>query len=236
MPSDPIVLGFDTSDAYCAAALLSGDKVWAERFEPRARGQAEMLFPLIETMLAEEGVDWPDLGLIGVGVGPGNFTGTRISVSAARGLALALNIPAIGVTAFEVMRGAVSARDQRPALVSLSGPRNTVYLQSFDKGGAVGNPQQVALWRDEIHLEDSAPEEVTGYEAGEVAHYLNQTRDGRLQIRAFNAELHDIGATVVRIALDKWRSGSLSDARPSPVYVRPADAAPPREAPPVILP
>ncbi|WP_342773348.1 tRNA (adenosine(37)-N6)-threonylcarbamoyltransferase complex dimerization subunit type 1 TsaB [Paracoccus luteus] len=94
-------MGFDTSAAHCAAALVSGGRVLAECREPMTRGQAERLFPLIQDMLARSGHGWSDLTAIGVGVGPGNFTGVRISVAAARGLALSLGIPAVGVTTTE---------------------------------------------------------------------------------------------------------------------------------------
>ena len=62
------------------------------------KGQAERLMPLLEEVLAEGGIGWADLTALAVGTGPGNFTGVRIAVAAARGLALGLGIPAIGVT------------------------------------------------------------------------------------------------------------------------------------------
>ena len=100
---DTLSLGFDTSAAHCAAALLQGDRVLIQRHEDMARGQAERLFPLLEEMLTSAGVDWRDLSVIGCGTGPGNFTGIRISVAAARGLALSLGIPAVGVSVTEAM-------------------------------------------------------------------------------------------------------------------------------------
>lgn len=107
MPSDlgsgPFVLGFDTSGGWCRAALLSGETVLAARDEAMPRGQGERLMPLLQEVLAEAGLAWCDLAALGVGVGPGNFTGIRISVSAARGLALGLGIPAIGVSRFEAL-------------------------------------------------------------------------------------------------------------------------------------
>ena len=98
MPSDTRLLAFDTSAAHCAAALLSGDTILAARSEEMGRGQAERLVPLLQEVLAETGTTWADLTRIGVGIGPGNFTGIRISVATARGLALGLGIPAIGIT------------------------------------------------------------------------------------------------------------------------------------------
>jgi tRNA threonylcarbamoyladenosine biosynthesis protein TsaB len=57
--------------------------------------------PMLDAVLAEAGKDWRDLTALGVGVGPGNFTGIRLAVAAARGLALGLRIPAVGVSVFE---------------------------------------------------------------------------------------------------------------------------------------
>lgn len=101
----PLLLAFDTSAARCAAALLRGDAVLAEAEEAappgQAQGQAERLFPFLEALLAGAGLGWRDLGAVAAGTGPGGFTGVRVAVAAARGLALARGIPALGVTALE---------------------------------------------------------------------------------------------------------------------------------------
>ena len=133
MPNPPLILAFDTSVAHCAAALLSGDKIIARRDEPMAKGQAERLFPLLEEVLAEGNVTWSDLTAIGVGIGPGNFTGIRISVSAARGLALSLGIPAIGVSSFEAQ--AINA--PRPITSLIDARRDQVFVQELTEAGAL---------------------------------------------------------------------------------------------------
>ncbi|UWQ63390.1 tRNA (adenosine(37)-N6)-threonylcarbamoyltransferase complex dimerization subunit type 1 TsaB [Leisingera caerulea] len=120
MTSEPLVLGFDTSAAHCAAALLRGNVLLASRLEEMTRGQAERLMPLLEEVLAEGGAAWADLDALGVGVGPGNFTGIRIAVSAARGLALGLEIPAVGVDGFE-------SRAAAGTLPAVPAPRDQVY-------------------------------------------------------------------------------------------------------------
>ena len=79
-----VSLAFDTSQAWCAAALVAGSRT-VTRIDEMARGQAEHLFGMLEEMLAAEGLVWGDLDVIGVGIGPGNFTGIRIAVAAARG-------------------------------------------------------------------------------------------------------------------------------------------------------
>lgn len=126
MPSEtaakpPKVLAFDTSAAHCAAAVLCGSQIVAERLELMARGQAERLMVLLDDVLAEAGVTYQDLTAIGVGIGPGNFTGIRISVSAARGLALGLGIPAVGVDGFD-------ARSRTGILAAIPAPRDHVYV------------------------------------------------------------------------------------------------------------
>jgi tRNA threonylcarbamoyl adenosine modification protein YeaZ len=117
LPSEPIILGFDTSAAHCAAALLCGDRVLVSRREEMTRGQAERLMPLLEECLSDAGFGWSDLTAIGVGIGPGNFTGIRIAVSAARGLALALDIPAVGVDGFD-------AREKPGSVPGVPAPRD----------------------------------------------------------------------------------------------------------------
>ncbi len=126
-----LVLAFDTSAAHCAAALLCPGRPPILRVEEMARGQAERLVPLLDALLEEAGVAWRDLTVIGVGTGPGNFTGVRISVATARGMALGLGIPAIGVTTFE----ALAEGHPRPVTIRLPAPRGQVYCQDFDAQG-----------------------------------------------------------------------------------------------------
>lgn len=128
-------LGFDTSAAHCAAALLTGDRVLVARHEDMAKGQAERLFPLLHEVLAEAGVDWRELHVLGVGTGPGNFTGIRIAVAAARGLALSLGIPAIGVGVTE----AAALDLPRPCRVALPARGGEVIWQDFGTDGPMAD-------------------------------------------------------------------------------------------------
>ena len=135
-PKVPLVLSFDTAAAHCAAALVSGDQILGAMSEPLFKGQAERLIPMLEELLTGAGKNWSDLDLIAVGIGPGNFTGVRISVSAARGLALSLGIPAVGVSVFEALafgtKGIVKiSRDAR---------RGMVFSQEFEDGLPLGEP------------------------------------------------------------------------------------------------
>ncbi|MDF1802882.1 tRNA (adenosine(37)-N6)-threonylcarbamoyltransferase complex dimerization subunit type 1 TsaB [Thalassovita sp.] len=188
--SDPLVLAFDTSAAHCAAALLSGNRVILSRAEEMGRGQAERLIPLLEEVLAETKTTWTDLDAIGVGVGPGNFTGIRISVSAARGLALGLNIPAVGVSTFDAI--ALNA----DALAAVPAPRGMLYVHRGSP--ALIDPETL----DEPYALPPSPA--------------------------------DLAVAIAHCAAQILTSGAAIPA-PAPLYVKPADAAPSRDAPPVIL-
>ncbi|MCL6282916.1 tRNA (adenosine(37)-N6)-threonylcarbamoyltransferase complex dimerization subunit type 1 TsaB [Ruegeria sp. 2012CJ41-6] len=121
-----LILGFDTSGPWCAAALLRDGQVLTLRHEAMSKGQAERVMPLLEEALSQTGVTWRDLDAIGVGTGPGNFTGIRITVSAARGLALGLGIPAVGVDGFDA-RALSAPPGQR---VAVPAPRDQLYLRT----------------------------------------------------------------------------------------------------------
>lgn len=122
------ILAFDTSGPHVTAALLSGGTIIAQKHEDMARGQAERLLPLLEEVLGAANMKWSDLDRIGVGIGPGNFTGIRISVSAARGLALGLSIPAVGVSLFQT-----TARLSNWTQVAVAAARDKAYYWDPEK-------------------------------------------------------------------------------------------------------
>jgi tRNA threonylcarbamoyladenosine biosynthesis protein TsaB len=199
------ILAFDTSAAHCAAALVLPDR-FILRHEPMEKGQAERLMPLLEEMLAEVGIGWSDLKALAVGTGPGNFTGVRISVAAARGLALGLGIPAIGVTRLEALAFGLP----RPLRVIEDARRGEVYVQDFTEDG----PGTARLSAAEAVLPLSNR---TGSAAGPDA----------------LPPAMPLAEAIARIAAER---ATTPQPRPAPFYLRGADAAPPSDPPPVILP
>ena len=137
---DENVVVFDTSNQYIAAALYRGKQEVRSIIEFMPRGQAERLMSLLNGLLEGASLDWPDISKIGVCTGPGNFTGIRIAVSAARGLALGLEIPAIGISSFEATL--VGYGDEELALLPAnegfyyvgSGPKNAKFLSEDEIG------------------------------------------------------------------------------------------------------
>jgi tRNA threonylcarbamoyl adenosine modification protein YeaZ len=133
--------------------LVSGDQVLCAKLEEMSRGQAERLMPLLQEVLTEAGKDWPDLDRIGVGIGPGNFTGIRISVSAARGLAMGLDIPAVGVSTFEAI--ALDAPNRVP---SVAAPRGQAYVAPTAKAPYLATPEEVLSLMEDGALATAQPE------------------------------------------------------------------------------
>src|SRR5581483_6611740 len=128
------VLGFDTSGNACSAALVAEGRVVARAFEARAVGQAERLMPMIAEVLRAAALELAALDLIAVTLGPGAFTGVRIGIAAAQGLALASGRPALGLSSLECTAYSVppALRAGRTVLAALDSRREELYLQAFD--------------------------------------------------------------------------------------------------------
>lgn len=236
----PTILSFDTSGPHCCISLLSGNEVVAARYEAMSRGQSESLFELIQSTLDDTGAVFEELDAIAVGIGPGNFTGVRISVSAARGLSMSLGIPAIGVTNFEALAHICPAPLDQDWLISLPSPRRDrdVMVQFFTQGFPSGNPMELVVWENTKgkNPEDFAgfPGEpyVYGHEANALNFMLSNDRGGAYPFE-FSASLRQSHA-IGQVAAKKLECQTEFPA-PSPLYIRPADAAPPKDPAPLIL-
>lgn len=137
------LLAFDCSGASCAAAVLVDGRIAAERFAAMERGQAEALLPMIQETMAEARVDWTQIEAIATTVGPGSFTGVRLGLSAARGLALAADRPLVALTAFEALAAAL-VPDGRPVVIAIDSRRGPVFAQRFDADlRPTGEPAQI---------------------------------------------------------------------------------------------
>jgi tRNA threonylcarbamoyl adenosine modification protein YeaZ len=132
------LLAIDTAAPRLQLALLRDDGRIETLVEDMATGQAERLFPALAELLARAGVAYSDLGRVAVTTGPGSFTGLRIGLSAARGLALALAIPVLGIPSLL----ALSLTASGPVAILLDARRDESYVQRFAGPAlAIGSPR-----------------------------------------------------------------------------------------------
>ncbi len=137
------VLAFDTASAACSVAVWRRGHVVARRFQAMPRGHAEALVPMIAEVLAEAGLAISEIDRLAVTVGPGAFTGLRVGLAVARGLALATGRPLVGLTSFEIIAHGLSPeqRQGRALLVAVDSRRPDLFLQGFGADlGPRGDP------------------------------------------------------------------------------------------------
>jgi tRNA threonylcarbamoyladenosine biosynthesis protein TsaB len=128
-----LVLALDTALDNCAAAVLDTDaKVeLAQESQPMKRGHAEALMPLIAGVMTKARIAYLDLDRVAVTTGPGSFTGLRVGISAARGIALAADKPVVGLTTLSAyMAPMVAQTSPLPIIVAIDARHDHVYFQA----------------------------------------------------------------------------------------------------------
>jgi len=216
-----IVLAFDTAQGALSVAVHDDDGALASAFELRTRGHAEELMPAIETVLAEAALGFSDLDALAVTIGPGTFTGLRVGLAAARGLALARRLPLVGITTLEAIAASVVASDDEVIVASFDAKRGEVYVQAFDAELApLTEPALVAvaevgalLPRRKLLL------------VGTGAALLEEALHG-FDRRPANAPAQPRADTVARLALKRLAVDGIDAFRvaPAPLYIRAPDA------------
>jgi tRNA threonylcarbamoyladenosine biosynthesis protein TsaB len=159
MQSAMLVMGLDTALQRCSVAILRDGAVVGDQSVDMARGHAEHLAPMGAAALAEAGVKIADLDRIGVVVGPGGFTGVRIALSFARGLAIGVDIDVVGITSLAALAGNVDdAGDGELIAPIIDARRGQVYAALYEQSGLcrvqpfVSDPEQALK-----QLSDAAP-------------------------------------------------------------------------------
>ena len=215
------VLAIESALAACSVAVLVDGRLAAHRFEPMVRGHAERLLPMVREVVVEAGLDFSQFDLFAVTVGPGHFTGLRVGLAAAQGLALAWGRPLAGVTTLEAVAAMAPAGDA-PLVVALESKRADLYVQAFTGGRALGPAAPLTPER----LADRA------WPAGELA--LAGDGAARLQPVLAAAGVRSVrvgpdgpdAAAVARLAAG--RHGTAAALAAEPVYLRPPDVTLPK--------
>ncbi|HEY2754009.1 tRNA (adenosine(37)-N6)-threonylcarbamoyltransferase complex dimerization subunit type 1 TsaB [Phenylobacterium sp.] len=136
-----MVLALDTCLSSCSVAVLDGERVLGHGREVMARGHQERLAPMAQEAMAQAGLAFVRLDRIAVTLGPGSFTGLRVGIAFAKGLALALDRPAVGIGTLE----ALAASADGLVFPAIDARRGQLYLQAFEDGRALMAPDAVTL-------------------------------------------------------------------------------------------
>jgi tRNA threonylcarbamoyladenosine biosynthesis protein TsaB len=225
---DPVTLAIDTAGSACSVAVACGGEITAES-KPLRHGHAEALFPMIERVTAAAGVRAADLDIVAVTVGPGGFTGIRVGLAAAHGIALAAHAALAGVTVFEAVAVAANAArcaGSSPLLVALDSRRTELYVQLFAaEAAAIGDPAAIAPERlvDYVaaHIRDAALL-VAGDAAPVAAAAL-----GERPATSLLADSACDARAVIAAAEHRRRTGNPPQAA-RPFYLRPPDVTVPK--------
>lgn len=213
------VLALDSTTSACSAALWLDGDVRARRFALMARGQSEVLIPMVSQVMDEAGEDFAGLDLLAVTVGPGAFTGIRIGLAAARALALAAKKPLAGISTMEAVAAAIPAPERagRTLLVAMDSKRDDIWVQAFAADlTPLCDPR--ALLPADAAASVAGPVLLAGDAAALVAPFLPHA-----PLSA--APGCPDAAIVAGLAAARWLAGTA--LAPEPLYLRPPDVTMP---------
>jgi tRNA threonylcarbamoyladenosine biosynthesis protein TsaB len=128
------VLAIETSTTLASVALVESGMLVLSRSHARPKQSAERLLPMIAELLAEAGWQRSDVARLGVSVGPGSFTGLRVGIACAQGLALGLGVPLLGVTSLRAMARAVPQSIPGVRCPVLDARRREVFVGGYGSG------------------------------------------------------------------------------------------------------
>ena len=213
------LLAIDTAANLCAVCVFDADAGEVARaVRDIGKGHAEILMDVISEALARGKGDFAGLGAVAVSIGPGSFTGVRVGVSVARGLALALKIPAAGVSTLEAL--AFEAREltgDKPVLTVIDGGRDGIYAAIYDSFGKIAYAPLVAQLDKIAELAVGGVTVLAGSAARRVAEKVPSQRF------LFGPQLPTADvATYAKVALANGFTGD----KPRPLYLRAPDARP----------
>jgi tRNA threonylcarbamoyladenosine biosynthesis protein TsaB len=215
------VLALDTALHACAAAVLDTQRrdLVASETRTMTRGHAEALMPLVARVMDAAHIEFAEIDRIAVTVGPGSFTGVRVGIAAARGIALAAGKPAIGLTTLAAFTAPHIAAGFPGTVVPVIDARHgQVYMQAFGPGGRAIIAPRLASVRDAIEAARTGAAMIVGSAADLVA---AQWPSGEPPPTIVAGGAPDIG-WVARLGA----AAQADRASPKPLYLRPPDARP----------
>lgn len=216
------VLAIDTALEACSVAILDTDlsDVRVHESVPMQRGHAEALMPLIARVLDRAQLAFAALDRVAVTTGPGSFTGLRVGIAAARGIALAAGKPAIGLSTLATFAAPfIAADDTLPVVVAIDARHDHVYLQVFGPGGRTVVAPRVAPLREALRVSATGAPRITGTAANKLAALWPAGERAPTAVEQRSAPNIDWVARLGAAATD-------TGTPPKPLYLRAPDAHP----------
>ncbi|HIC8839225.1 MULTISPECIES: tRNA (adenosine(37)-N6)-threonylcarbamoyltransferase complex dimerization subunit type 1 TsaB [Aeromonas] len=216
------ILAVDTATEACSAALLVGDKLFS-RWEEAPRDHTRKILPMVQAVLEDAGISLSDLDAIAFGRGPGSFTGVRIGISVAQGLAFGAGVPLIGISTLAAMaQGAYRLDGAEQVLTAIDARMNEVYFGRYEL--IDGRMQLVG---DEVVSEPAALVDARGKLTGPVTcvgtgfETYGETLSGLADELAVSQVRFPAAEDMLPLARAAWLAGeAVPVEQATPVYLR----------------
>ena len=214
------LLAIETATEACSVALVHGETVVA-RTELAPRRHAERVLPMADEVLAEAGIGKHALDAIAVGRGPGAFTGVRLAISLAQGMAMALGLPVVTVSSLAAL--ALEAPEDDAAILAVIDARmGEIYAASYRRdgnGGLVALDNERVCTAESLVLPEAAAWRVVGTGWATYAEALSR----RLGVapRSADGACYPQARHVATLAVSEFKAGNAHAPELAlPVYLR----------------
>ena len=215
------LLAIETATEACSVALIHGNELIA-RSEIAPRRHTELVLPMADALLAEAGIGRHALDAIAVGRGPGAFTGVRLGVSLAQGMALALDLPVITISSLAALALEAPEEDAAAILAVIDARMGEIYAACYRRdadGGLIALDDERIATADTLQLPQSSAWQVVGSGWANYASVLSQRLTGIL--RSADGQRYPQAAHVAELAMREFTAGrGQAPELALPVYLR----------------
>jgi tRNA threonylcarbamoyladenosine biosynthesis protein TsaB len=215
------ILAIETATEACSVALIHGQDIIA-RSEIAPRRHTELVLPMADALLAEAGIGRHALDAIAVGRGPGAFTGVRLGVSLAQGMALALDLPVITISSLAALALEALEDEDAAILAVIDARMGEIYAACYrrdDDGGLVALDDERVCTPESLRLPEAPTWQVVGTGWATYATVLSERFTGVL--RSADGARYPQAAHVAELAMHEFNAGRLHAPELAlPVYLR----------------
>jgi len=213
------IIGIETSAAYCSVGVTGDALNPAELNEPVGNEFNETLFEMLSAVLTQAGLEKRAVNGIAVNIGPGSFTGVRVGLSAAKGLAYSMSVPIAGVSAYEALAHKADPKDFPLCCIILLKGEKISYLIYKSRDTADGSETgEASTWNDIIRKLQGITS-VYGDIPDEKAHLLKINLSPGVSV----IRRKPSGIAVAEVGMQKLQRGVSDDpASLSPIYIHTA--------------